>query len=123
MKALMLAYSAAIFLTSCNAAKAQGSPILSQLNSKEDDALISDIQARNPGSLCTLGMDDGFARLMSFGKQAVVDVAGKPVVLSYHPSDRGNETNFTGAGIRISGDLARQVVTDIGKTIFARCDR
>ena len=114
MKAMMLACSAAVVLTSCNAAKAQGSAILSQLDGNEDNAVIGELQARNPGSLCSIVTRDGAARLMSFGQQAVVDADGRPVVLSYHPSG-GNEASFTGAGIRVSGDLARRDVTDFGK--------
>lgn len=117
MKAILLACCAAGLLASCHGAKAQGSPILSKLGGTNDNALIGDLQARNPGSLCSLVTTDGAARLMSFGERAVVDIEGQPAVLSYHPPHRGNEASFTGAGMRISGDLARQEVTDLGKTI------
>jgi hypothetical protein len=54
---------------------------------------------------------------MSFGRQAVVDIGGKPRVLSYHPGPRDNQASFTGAGVRVSGDLTRQRVTGLGKTV------
>jgi hypothetical protein len=114
MKAMMLACSAAVVATGCNAADAQRAVILSQLDGNADNAAIGEIQARNPGSLCSIVTKDGAARLMSFGQQAVVDVDGRPIVLSYHPS-RGEEASFTGGGIRVSGNLARQDVTDFGK--------
>jgi hypothetical protein len=115
MKAMMLGCSAAVVLTSCNPAKAQGASILSKLGGNEDNAVIGEIQAHNPGSLCTIVTSDGAARLMSFGQKAVVDVDGRPLVLSYHRS-RGNEASFTGAGVLVSGNLARQDVTDLGRT-------
>lgn len=115
MKMMTLACSAAVALASCSAAKAASTTILSRLDSKEDNQLIRDVEARNGESLCVVS-SDGHALLMSFGQQAVVDVDGKPVVLSYHPS-RGKQASFTGAGIRVSGDLGRQVVTDFGKVI------
>jgi hypothetical protein len=114
---LAVASCLAVLVTGCNAAKAQGTSMLSQLSSKEDDALVSEIQARNPGSLCSLVTDDGSARLMSFGQRAVVDIGGRPAVLTYHAPAGGHEASFTGAGIRVSGDLLRQDVTELGKTI------
>ena len=116
MKMITVACSAAVVLTSCHAATARGATILSNLDRKEDNELISDIEAQNPGSLCSVVGSDGHALLMSFGQQAVVDVDGKPLVLSYRPS-RGHQASFTGAGIRVSGDLERQDVTDFGKTL------
>jgi len=116
MKEMMLACSAAIVLSSSNVANARNTTILSKLDSKEDNDLIREIEARNPGSLCSIASSDGHALLMSFGQQAVVDVDGRPIVLSYHPL-RGHQASFTGAGIRVSGDLERQDVMDIGKTI------
>lgn len=110
----MLACSAATLLTNCAAAKSKDPAILSALNGNADNAVIGEIQARNPGSLCSIVASDGTARLMSFGQKAVVDVDGRPVVLSYHPSG-GEEATFTGTGIRVSGELARQDVTDFGK--------
>jgi hypothetical protein len=117
MKAILVACCAAILLTGCNAAKAQGASILSQLSGKQDNVLIAKIQARNSGSLCSLVTSDGAARLMSFGEKAVVDIDGRPTVLAYHPLAAGHEASFTGAGVRVSGDLARQAVMDLGKTI------
>lgn len=114
MKAMMLACFTAVVLMSCNAANAQPASILSQLKTSDDNAVRDEIQARNPGSLCSLVTDDGAVRLMSWGQQAVVDVDGRPVVLTYHPSG-GNQASFTAAGTRVSGDLARQDVTDVGK--------
>ena len=101
---------------SCHAAKARGATILSNLDSRQDNELIREIEARNPGSLCSIVSSDGHALLMSFGQQAVADVDGKPTVLSYHPS-RENQASFTGPGVSVSGDLERQDVTDIGKTM------
>lgn len=100
MKTNMLACSAAIVATGCTSADAHAAAILSQLVGNEGDAVIGNIQARNPGSLCSIVTTDGAPRLMSFGQQAVVNVNGRPVVLPYHPSG-GNEASFTGAGIRI----------------------
>jgi len=104
-------------VTGCNAAQAQGSSILSELESKQDNALIAEIQARNPGSLCALVASDGHALLMSFGQSAVVDIAGTPTVLAYHPPVGGHEATFTAGAVRVSGELARQDVTDPGKVI------
>jgi len=116
MRMTTLACSAAVILTSCHAANARSAPLLSDLDSKQDNELIGEIQARNPGSLCSVVSSDGHALLMSFGKQAVVDVDGKSAVLTYDPL-RGNEASFAGPGIRISGDLERHEVTDLGKTV------
>jgi hypothetical protein len=116
MKAVTIASWAALALTSCNTAKAAGPSILSPLGGKQDNALISEVRARNPGSLCSLVTTDGLARLMSFGQQAVVDVDGKPSVLSYHRGGGGNQASFDGAGVRVSGALTRQDVADLGKT-------
>jgi hypothetical protein len=115
MKAVMIACSAAVVLTSCNVAKAKDAAILSQLNGKEDNAVIGALQARNPGSLCSIVSGDGAALLMSLGQQAVVHIDGRPVVLSYHPSG-GTQATFSRAGIRVSGNLVRQDVTNVGKT-------
>jgi hypothetical protein len=117
MKARMVGCCAAVLLTSCNAAKAQSASILSQLSGKADNALIAEIQTQNPGSLCSLVTSDGAARLMSFGEKAVVDIDGRPTVLAYHRPVGGHEASFTGAGVQVSGDLARQAVTNVGKTI------
>jgi hypothetical protein len=116
MKAMTIVSWAALALTSCNAAKAAGPSILSPLGGDQDNALISEIQSRNPGSLCSLVTSDGLARLMSFGQQAVVDFDGKPSVLSYHRGPDRNHASFDGAGIRVSGALTRQDVKNIGKT-------
>ena len=116
MRMRTFACSAALVLTSCQAAKAESSTILARLDSKQDNELIREIEARNPGTLCAIVGGDGHALLMSFGQQAVVDVDGKPNLLSYHPS-RGNQASFTAPGIRVSGELERQDVTDFGKVI------
>ena len=117
MKAITVVSGAALFLAGCNAARAEGPQLLSQLGGKQDNAVMAEIQARNAGSLCSLVTSDGHARLMSFGRQAVVDIGGKPRVLSYHPGPRDNQARFTGAGVRVSGDLTRQRVTGLGKTV------
>ncbi len=84
----MIVWSAALLLASCSSAKAEDSLTLLPLESNEDNGLISQVQSRNPGSLCGL-IINGSARLMSFGQQAVVDIDGKPAVLSYHPARMG----------------------------------
>ena len=117
MKAMAIASCLALALTSCNAVTAANASILWPLGGKRDNALISEVQARNPGSLCSLVTSDGLARLMSFDQHAVVDVDGKPSVLSYHRGRCGNLASFESAGIRVSGDLGRQSVPDAGKTI------
>jgi hypothetical protein len=114
---LAVASCVAVLVVGCNAAKAQGSSILSELESTQDNALIGEIQARNPGSLCALVASDGHPLLMSFGRRAVVDINARPTVLTYQPSIGGHEASFTGRAVRVSGDLARQEVTDLSKTI------
>ena len=114
---LTAASCVALLVTGCNAAKAQGSSILLELQSKQDNALIAQIQARNPGGLCSLVASDGHALLMSFGQSAVVDIGGTPTVLAYHPPAGRKEAGFTRGAVRVSGDLARHEVTDFGKVI------
>jgi hypothetical protein len=122
MKALIAVSWAALTLAGCNAAKAEGPQLLSQLGGKQDNAVMAEIQARNTGSLCSLVTSDGLARLMSFGRQAVVDIEGKPAVLSYRRGPGNNQASFTGAGVRVSGDLTRQRVTELGKTVSHPAD-
>jgi hypothetical protein len=110
--------AAAACLTGC--APSSGSHLLSPLSSTQDDQIISQLQSRNPGSLCAVVTKDGQARLMSFGQQAVVDVDGRPTALSYHPGQSGKEASFTGAAISVSGDLVPQLVTEFGKTISTK---
>lgn len=112
----MITPIAALLLIGCSSAMAQPFELLSPLEGSADNALIDQLKTRNPGSLCAL-VKDGTARLMSFGGQAVVDVGGTAAVLSYHPDRSIHEASFSGAGIRISGDLVRESVTDFGKTI------
>ena len=106
-----------LLLTSCNAAKAQGPELLSPLSSKEDNLLIGKIESRNPGTLCSLSPSDGQARLMSYGREAVVDVNAVPTLLSYHPDRVGNGAEFTGKGVKISGQLKRENATDLAHTV------
>ena len=113
----MAACCAAFLLASCSSAKAKDSQLLSPLAGKADNGLIDQVQSRNPGGLCSLVTKDGLARLMSFGRQGVVDVHGSPAILTYQPASHGNGGSFTGRGVRISGDLARQGVTQPGQTI------
>ena len=113
---LTIACCMVVLLTGCTVAKAQGSSILSDIGGKKDNALVAKVQGENPGSLCSLATKDGHARLMSFGPRAVVDINGTPAVLDYHPPVSG-QASFTGAGVRISGDLPRDDVTELGKTI------
>jgi len=115
MRAMFFPCWGAAILTACHPASAKGAAILSELDGSQDNAAIAEIQAHNAGGLCSIVASDGTARLMSFGQQAVVDVGGKPAVLTYQQSG-GNQASFTGMGIRISGDLVRQNVKEFGKT-------
>ena len=117
MKAIMVASFATLLLTNCNAAKAEGPQILSQLSSKQDNLLISQIQSRNPGTLCSLTPADGHARLMSYGSEAVVDINAVPILLSYHPDMDGRGAKFTAKAIEISGKFRREPVTDLARTV------
>ena len=112
---LTAASCVALLVTGCNAAKAQGSSILLELQSKQDNALIAETQARNPGSLCALVASDRHPLLMSFGQSAVVDIGGTPTVLAYHPPAGRKEASFTRGAVRVSGALVRHEVTDFGK--------
>ena len=105
----MLAIScAALGLIGCNYARDQGSQILSELSGQRDNQLIDKIQSRNPGSLCALTTADGHARLMSYGNEAVVDVSGTPILLTYHLDRHGDGSEFTGSAIEISGKFTRE---------------
>jgi hypothetical protein len=112
MNAFIVIGCAALSLAGCTASKAAGPQLLSELSSKEDNQLISQVQSRNPGSLCSLATKDGFARLMSYGREAVVDIDGAPTLLSYRADGNKGDAAFTGRAIRISGKLTRENVTD-----------
>jgi hypothetical protein len=110
MKMLPATACAAVLLIGCNAAKAE-SPQLLALDRDADNRLISQIEYRNPGTLCSLVPADGQARLMSYGNEAVADLGGVPVLLTYHPDKAGDRAEFNGKGIRIAGKLIRESVT------------
>jgi len=108
---------AAILLSSGAAAKAETPQMLSALGGNADNRLISQIQASNPGTLCSLVPADGHARLMSYGNEAVVDLGGVPTLLSYHPDSDRHGAQFTGKAIKISGNLVRERVTGLYATV------
>lgn len=112
----MVALCAALFFAGCNSAKAQAPQLLSPLGGKQDNLLIGELESRHPGTLCSLVSADGQARLMSYGNEAVVDLAGVPTLLSYHPDDDGHGAEFIGKAVRISGKLLREPVTDPSRT-------
>jgi hypothetical protein len=117
MKAMIVGLSATLLLESCNAARAQTRPILSQLGGEQDNLLISEIEARNPGTLCSFTPADGHARLMSYGNEAVVDVGSVPILLSYHPNGPGHDDLFTSKAVKISGKLKRETLPDPYRTV------
>lgn len=54
---------------------------------------------------------------MSYGNEGVVDVSGVATLLSYHADRDGQEAEFTGKAIKISGKLTRANVTDPFHTV------
>ena len=110
MKRMALLLCAASAVISCNVARAESPQMLRPVGGDADNALVAQIRSRNPGTLCAI-VSGGYARLMSYGNEAVVDVDGVPTLLTYHPDNRGG-AEFAGEGIEISGKLARQRVTD-----------
>ena len=117
MKTAMTIFCSALILASCNAARAQGHQILSPLSSKADNSLISEIQSRNPGTLCSLAPADGHARLMSYGNEAVVDIDSVPTLLAYRPGAAGRPAEFVGKAVDVSGMIKREPVNDLSHTV------